>query len=164
VSKDAQTVSELISRISPILVAAPDRHADLWDLDQVFWEDYPKPWDVERALRSFTAAADAFLPWSDQLVVTLQIWLQQTDVLRVEAPSVSSVTSLDVSSYRPPAVGLVKKSWLVPVYEVYRVPVSHHLVDAVGGQVRAYYECFRTAEAQAANEPYDRIVMFQHWV
>jgi hypothetical protein len=162
VSSDAQAVGELISRIAPALVAAPDRVSDFWDLDQIFWQDYPKPWNIERAMRCFTAVVDSYSPWSEQLLATLQIWLQQTPVLLTEAPDLGSVASLDVNPYHPPGIGLSKKSRPVRIYETYRVPVSQQLVSTPDGHVRAYYECFRNLAEQAANEPYDRILVIQH--
>jgi hypothetical protein len=163
VSGDAHVVSKLVARLAGALASSPDARGELWDLDEIFWNDYPKPWDVGRAIGAFAAAVDCYAPWSEQLVATLQIWLRQSDVLRVEAPALSSVAGLDVNPDHPPAVGVIRKARPVPAYELYRVPVSQQLVDLPDGQVRAYYECFRTVSAQAAGEPYDRIVVLQHW-
>jgi hypothetical protein len=162
VSSDALVVSELIARQAAALVSAPDASSEMWDLDQIFWEDYPKPWDVGRAVGAFAAAVDCYAPWSEQLVATLQIWLRQSDVLRVAAPALS-VAGLDVNPHHPPALGVIRKARPAPAYELYRVPVPQQLVGNPAGQVRAYYECFRTVSAQAADEPYDRIVVLQHW-
>jgi hypothetical protein len=164
VNSDVQVLRKAISRIAPDLVSNPDRHSDMWDLDEIFWKNYQKPWNVDRAVHAFMTMIDYYLPWSEQLAAVLQIWLGQVGVLQVEAPSLIDPMALDTSSYHPPSVGLIKKVRPIPVpYEVYRVPISLQLVNVQDGDIRAYYECFRTPEAQAAGEPYDCIVVLQHW-
>jgi hypothetical protein len=164
-NSDVQTVSELIHRIAPTLASDLDRYADTWDLDEVFWKDYPKPWNADRACRAFEAVIGSYQPWSSTLLATCQIWLTQSNQLRVDAPIlIGDLESLDLSSYHPPSVGLAKKVRpMYAIYEAYRVPVPQQLIDPQDGQIRAYYECFRTHEAQAAGEPYDRVVVFHHW-
>ena len=163
-NSDVHPVRDLVSRIAPVLASDPDRYTDMWDLDEVFWKDYPKPWDLDRACRAFEAVISSYKPWSGQLVATFQIWLRQSDQLLVEAPILTSADSLELSPNHPPAVGFAKKIRLMHgIYEAYRVPVPQQLVNHQDGDIRTYYECFRTPEAQAAGEPYDRIVVFSHW-
>lgn len=163
-NSDVQLLRKAVSRIASDLTSNPDRHSDIWDLDEIFWKSYPKPWDVDRAVHAFTTVIECYSPWSEQLAAILQIWLGQVDVLQIEAPSLIDMTGLDISPYHPPSVGLIKKVRPIPApYEMYRSPISQQLVNVQDGEIRAYYECSRTPEAQAAGEPYDCIVIFQHW-
>lgn len=162
-TKDRELIQGLVFKISPALVADSGRYSELWDLDEIFWKDYPKPWSIERALGAFDSLIECYSPWSGQLIASLQIWLGQTINLVATAPKLDLVTSLDVSTNHPPSVVLSKRIRPVPVpYEMYRVPVHQYIMHPREGEVRAYYECFRTFEALSMDEPYDRIIVLQH--
>jgi hypothetical protein len=163
---DSDLIRELVSRIAPALVADPNRYSELWDLDEVFWKDYPKPWDLGRAAQAFAALVNCYSPWSSPLAANLQIWLEQASDLVAAAPEMDSMESLDVSIEHPPGIGLSKKIRpQLPVrYERYQRPVQQAVIQVSSGEIHAYYECFRMPDAINSDEPYDRIVVFQHWM
>jgi len=157
-------VVDFAARVAPTLMEAGNRYGDMWDLDEIFWKTYPAPWDVERALRAFRLLVASYGEWASRLVAILTINLTQSTVLDSRTPDLSAPVSLDVSSFQPPALGFGKR--LRPAlitYEHYRVPLAQELVTVESGEVRAYYECWRTSEAMGLGEPYSRAVMLQHW-
>jgi hypothetical protein len=157
------SVRELIERMAPALISDPNRYTELWDLDEVFWKNYAKPWNIDRAFQAFAWVTDYYGPWAAQLVAGLQIWLAQTGTLYTGITHLDSMTTLDISLDHPPAIFLAKKVRPIPLfYESYRCPLSQSLVSPSWGRVETYYECFRMPRALADNEPYDRIVAFWH--
>jgi hypothetical protein len=159
---DAALIRDLAHRMAPALAAEPGMTADLWDLDEIFWQDYPKPWNVGRAVEAFQALIEYYEPWAKQLVALLQIWLPQTQNLCTEIPVLGEDILVDVSLDRPPAIGLMRKVRdLRPPYEHYQIPIQQSILRPLRGAIQAYYECFRSDEAAAMGEQYDRVLIFR---
>jgi hypothetical protein len=160
---DGVAIRDLANRIAPTLIADESRYSDLWDLDEVFWESYPRPWNIQRAMEAFAQIVDIYKPWAGQLAAVLQIWHTQTEDLSRAVPLIEG-TLIDINPVHPPTVGFVKRVRKIPApYEHYQSPFRQRLVKCSWGTVHAYYECFRTAEAIAGNEAYDRVLVFSHW-
>jgi hypothetical protein len=160
---DDQAVEELIQRVAPTLISDSDRYTELWDLDELFWKNYPRPWNIDRAFQAFLVAIDSYAQWANLLVVGLQLWLTQTATLCTEAPSLDGAKVLSVNEAHPPGISISKKARpSVPTYELYRRPVEQNLIRPPWGEIEAQYDCFRTRQAMAADEPYDRVVVFWH--
>jgi hypothetical protein len=159
---DATLIRDLAHRLAPALTAEPGRTADLWDLDEIFWQDYPKPWNVERAVEAFQALIEYYEPWAKQLVALFEIWLPQTQSLCTESPALSGVIPANASLDRPPAIGLMRKIRdLRAPYEHYQMPIQQGIVRPPWGAIQAYYEYFRSDEAAAMGERYDRVLIFR---
>jgi len=163
-ASDAQLVGNWAARIAPALLADEHRYGDMWDLDEIFWKTYPAPWDVHRAIQAFEHLVSICSAWSSELVATFVINLVQSAALNIHPSRVDKLESLDVSPHQPPALGLGKKWRPAQVtYEHYRVPIRQQFVDVSSGGVFAHYECWRTAQAMTAREPYSRAIILQHW-
>jgi hypothetical protein len=163
-SSDNALVRELAARVGPALVLADERYGDMWDLDEVFWEAYARPWDISRAIDAFRYLVGSYAEWASHLVATLVINLRQSPTLDHAAPNPLTLDALDVSQDHPPSIGFGKVLRPASItYEHYRVPINQQFVVVTPGEVRAYYECWRTAAAMQASEPYDRALVFQHW-
>ncbi len=160
---DSSAIREWAERAGQELMADPSRYTELWDLDEIFWNDYPRPWDLGRAVAAFVSLIDCYVPWRETLFAGLQICLRQVSELAVEVPRSISLDGLDVNQDHPPAIFLAKN--LRPPlssYELYRAPVAQTIVKSHLGQVEAYYECFRTRQAIEEREPYDRVIVIRH--
>jgi hypothetical protein len=98
-------------------------------------------------------------------MASLQIWLSQATSLVIKEPEMNPIGNLDVNAEHPPAIGLSRRIRPLPApYEKYQIPMNQTAVQTSTGEVRAYYECFRTLDALRENEPYDRIIVLQHWI
>jgi hypothetical protein len=161
-SDDAR-LGSLIDRIAPSLISDRDRYSDMWDMDEIFWKEYLKPWDIGRAFYAFEWIIGNYEPLADELGAFLWIWLPQTADLSTRIPLLDAIASIDANSAHPPGVGFTKKARPRQPYEHYEVPVEQGLVRYSWGTVRAYYKCFRFDEALRNDEAYDRALVFEHW-
>jgi len=136
---------------------------EAWDLDQILWPHYTRPWDAARAWRVYCAVLDTVGTAQPSLLVSLRIPLKQSNVL---CTTVENLVVSEMNEHRPPSIGLSKLAQTVRSGDEFYMRTLGSDVKLFDGwsnrvHVGATYECRRTDEAVRLDEPYDRYVVFE---
>jgi len=140
-------------------MALEDHYGEIWHLNQIYGQQYKKPWDINLAVEAFRLLRELTAEACERYDTMLAINLEQTATL-TPLPIFSNLSELDIDSHHPPS--LIVRKYLHPDVipsEMYRAIIQVEGTPLADISQHWYYRCYRTQEARELNEPFDRDIV-----